>query len=159
MTNVKSIMMAVAVVSAFAFVGCSDVKMEANKSPGSETPDDYDVNIKEPTAGSVFDNLYVYGMTGHHIFTITLQIRNDSKLDFHTIEVIRYEKIRHKEEEIIHSSSNRTIEYTDHDYGIKLEVPYQDFVTERNYRLKALNETGHVVDAVNVTITDNGGSS
>lgn len=155
MVSIKNIAVALVVVSAFAVTGCSDVEMTADKSPGSETPENYDVDIKEPTNGTVFDNLYVYGMIGHH-FQVLLLLENRSSLEFENINKVKYEEINENKKTAINERSNRTAEYGS---GIYLGVPYQDYVSERNYRLEALNETGHVVDAVNVTITQTGSDS
>lgn len=102
--------------------------------------------------GSVFDDLYVYGLIGHR-HSVTFKIRNASKHPIHEIKMIRY-----GEKDVI-APSSRTDTFEYESYGFELTAPYKDRITERHYRLKALNETGHVVDAVNVTITDNGGSS
>ncbi|MCU4719442.1 hypothetical protein [Halapricum hydrolyticum] len=155
MTPIKNIIVVVVVVSAFAITGCSDVEMTADESPGSETPENYDVDIKEPTNGTVFDNLYVYGMIGHH-FQVLLLLENRSSLEFEKIKEIQYEKINANKKTAINERSNRTAKYGG---GIYLMVPHQDYVSERNYRLEALNETGHIVDAVNVTITQTGSDS
>lgn len=149
MHDLKHIIVALVVVSAFAVAGCSDVEMTADKSPGSETPENYDVDIKEPTNGTIFDNLYIYGMSGHH-FDVKLNIRKQRRLDYNKIKIIKYEDIDLKNETVSKSQSS---EIDRRDGDIYLEVPSEDYVSERNYRLEALNETGHVVDAVNVTIT------
>jgi len=152
MHGLKHIIVAFVVVSAFAVTGCSDVEMTADTSPGSETPENYDVDIKEPTNGTIFDDLYVYGLTGHQD-TVTLKIRNSDSLGLIYINEIRY-----GDKEVIQPEArNQTYEYTGS--GLGLTVPYKDGVTERRYRLEALNETGHVIDAVNVTITQTGSDS
>jgi|GEM_PF-1438906 len=155
MHGLKHIIVALVVVSAFAVAGCSDVEMTADESPGSETPANYDVDIKEPMTGAVFDNLYVWGMFGHH-FQVRLLLENRSSLEFEKINEIQYEEINGNKEAVIDDRSNRTSEYGS---GINLMVPHQDYVSERNYRLEALNETGHVIDAVNATITQTGSDS
>jgi len=155
MHGLKHIIVALVVVSAFAVTGCSDVEMTADTSPGSETPANYDVDIKEPTNGTIFDDLYIYGMSGHH-FKVKLNIRNQSRLDYSKIKIIKYEDVDLKNESVSKSQSS---EIDRRDGDIYLMVPHQDYVSERNYRLQALNETEHVIDAVNVTITQTGSDS
>ncbi|QSG13906.1 hypothetical protein [Halapricum desulfuricans] len=154
MHSLKHIIVALVVVSAFAITGCSDVEMTADTSPGSETPENYDVDIKEPTNGTIFDNLYVYRMCGHHSY-VKLSIRNQSRLDYSKVEIIKYENVDLGNKTVNKSQSTERV---GHEERIYLTVPYQDYVSERNYRLEAYR-TGHVVDAVNVTITQTGSDS
>jgi len=118
MHGLKHIIVALVVVSAFAITGCSDVEMTADKSPGSETPENYDIDIKGPTNGIIFDNLYIYGDTSHRS-TVSFKIRNSSKLNFTSIREIRYGG----DDVIPPSRRTQTYDYTG---GIELTAPYKD---------------------------------
>lgn len=144
----KRWLIAIMVCSVIALTGCSGVQMEVDKSPGPQKLAGYTLTIGEPTTGVVFDGMYIEGQSAEG-GSAYLQLRK------HPEELASIREIRiQKNDEQMYKILGTMEMNSDTEFDFNLQTPIYPSVDKYRYRVEALNESGAVIDAVNITIVD-----
>ncbi len=139
-------LIAIVVSSAIALTGCAGVQMEVDESPGPQEIAS-NLTIGEPTTNEVFDDIYCIGSVSELGGEAGFKIANQTG-EFTSLRVIRTQTNKTQ----VHDLVIRGEFGPDDTFG--LETPILPSVDRYRYRVKALNESGGVIDAVNITIAD-----